>query len=467
MKPIEIKVVNNKNFPPVIESSMTELSGNYDFKPHIGLLPSKKLVMFVAHAHAEELSTTEYMDSPRALSSHVVMYTSIDSGITWSRGKHVKELNSGHEPSVSVIDGILYVKIHAFGSGGYPDPYAKRDYPYLVVARSIDEGKTFTTTIFDYDNCYVTNKERIQDSRNIIKRSDGSLYFGIGVGNSHRQVISNDNGMTWKVLKATVLHCSYPNVSRSFFAEGVFFYSTSNRFLLLSRVDYAYANFTKKLPGNKGTMNETFLDNFDGELLLESLDNGKTWQPLQAVGFPALMYPSVVNLEDNNHLLTYTVREIPPKGSGCIHRKVGVQAIIFKELPNGNFFFDFSNDVIILDDCTPDSMRNAGCFGNTLMLDDNTLITPFSYPKIDQDILKIANNKGYLQQEVFDYYANAQTTYDWRYKDFIRKSKELMELHLRRSFSALFLYAGCMNKGGIGTRIIKWKLPKNKITKNL
>jgi hypothetical protein len=33
-----------------------------------------------------------------------------------------------------------------------------------------------------------------------------------------------------------------------------------------------------------------------------------------------------------------------------------------------------------------------------------------------------------------------------------------MELNLRRCFSALFLYARCANKGGIGTRVVRWDL---------
>jgi len=35
-----------------------------------------------------------------------------------------------------------------------------------------------------------------------------------------------------------------------------------------------------------------------------------------------------------------------------------------------------------------------------------------------------------------------------------------MEFHLRRNFSALFLYAQCANKGGIATATVRWKLPE-------
>jgi len=64
---------------------------------------------------------------------------------------------------------------------------------------------------------------------------------------------------------------------------------------------------------------------------------------------------------------------------------------------------------------------------------DETLVTPYSFPKIDQEILRIADDKAYLDPEVFDRYAAMQSTYRFR-------------------------YAQCANKGGIGTRVIRRRL---------
>jgi hypothetical protein len=138
-----------------------------------------------------------------------------------------------------------------------------------------------------------------------------------------------------------------------------------------------------------------------------------------------------------------------------------VQAIVVEEQEDGSMDFDFSRDVIVIDDCTPPAMRNAGCFGNTLQADDGIFITPFSYPLIDTEILQLADNKAYMDEAVFDHYTSMQNTYTFRYRDFVREDPELMELLLRRSFSALFLYAQCANKGGIATAAVRWKLPRS------
>jgi hypothetical protein len=53
-----IKVVNPEQLPSELEGSISRLEGNYNFKPHIGLLANGELVMFVAHA--EERITAPY-----------------------------------------------------------------------------------------------------------------------------------------------------------------------------------------------------------------------------------------------------------------------------------------------------------------------------------------------------------------------------------------------------------------------
>lgn len=85
-------------------------------------------------------------------------------------------------------------------------------------------------------------------------------------------------------------------------------------------------------------------------------------------------------------------------------------------------------------------------------------MTPFSYPLIDDDILDLANRNEYPKEEVYDYWAGLQKTYSERYKDHVKDDPVLSELHLRRTFSALFLYGQAANKGGIATGMVRWKL---------
>lgn len=460
-QPYEIPVARPDQLPRRLPGAITRLPGRYNFKPHIGRLADGELVMFVAHTHSEEIFTSQGVDTPsRSLSSHVVMYRSTDEGETWGRGRHVPELMGGHEPSVTVIDGVLFVKIQVHGSGGYPDPYAQRDHTYAVVARSDDGGQTFTTTILDRELTGAAEGDTIETARNILQLGDGRLWLGVGVGSRHRVAVSDDRGVSWRMDDAQVTGVSYPSdKSRSFFCESILFVSPRGRLMMLSRVDFDFAQFDQPLPYDTEYVGGTGLDNFDGLVLFTSSDDGQSWAPQRAVGFPALMYPSVVTLDDTRLLLTYTVREIPPEGSGSIHPKVGIQAIVAHEAEDGSVDFDFSGDVIILDDCTPDSMRNAGGFGNTLRMPDGTFVTPFSYPLIDADILGLADRKEYLKEEVFDHWASMQDTYSFRYKDIAREDPQMSELHLRRNFSALFLYAQAGQKGGIAAAVARWSLP--------
>lgn len=461
INPYPLQVANPVQLPNTLEGSISRLEGNFNFKPHVGVLSNGDIVMFVAHSHTEEKITSDNaVEAERALSSHVVLYRSSDNGETWSNGRHVRELISGHEPSVSVFGDTMLVKVQCHGSGGYPDPYAERDHVYAVLARSEDSGETFDRFIIDAEFTGAKKDDVIDCAREIVKLKDGRLYMAIGVGNGHRAAISADDGKTWKMHDVSLPGCHYPETNRAFFSESVPFRAPSGRLMMLSRVDYSFATFDAPLPFHPAYGKKTESDNLDGEVLFESKDEGMSWEPVRAVGFPSLMYPSIQLLDDNRMLFTFTVREVPPNDTGSIHPKVGVQAVVVEEKADGTMNFDLSKDVIVIDDCTPDAMRNAGCFGNTIMTRDGSFLTPFSYPLIDPEILKLANNKGYMDEATYDHYASMQSTYAGRYKDNVRDGDpELTEFHLRRNFSALFLYAQCANKGGIATATVRWKLP--------
>lgn len=455
----DVRVINAEQLPELLPATISRLAGRYIFKPHIGRLDDGQLVMFADHTHPEEIYTSQNVDrTSRSLTTHAVIYRSDDEGLTWSRGLHVKELIGGHEPSISIFGGVLFVQTTIHGSGWFPSPYAERDHSYVVIARSEDGGRTFTNTIFDREVTGAGVDEHIDTTRNILQLPDGRLWVGFGLGARHRSAVSDDMGRTWTFEEAEVSGSRYEGVSRSFFGESLVFYTNSGQLMMLARVDYGFVRFENPLAHDPKYEGGTHLDNFDGEVLFNSRDDGKTWTPVRAIGFPALMYPSIVNLEGNRMLLTYTVREVPPPGTGSIYPKVGIQAIVIEEREDGTLDFDFSRDVAVIDDSTPAAMRNAGGFGNTLQMPDGTFVTPFSYPLIDDDILELANRKEYLKEEVYDYWAGLQKTYPGRFKDIVKDDPVLSELHLRRSFSALFLYAQAANKGGIATAVVRWKL---------
>lgn len=442
-----LQVINPSIQPPYLDAELIELEGNYDFKPYIGLLPTGELLMFVTHTHAEEPVTGG------RLGMHTVLYRSTDGGRSWGQGRHVREMIGAHEPAVTVIDGIVFVTTHFYRRPGN-DPHAGREYPYCILYRSDDYGLTFDAFEITGEMFGRPNDSLGQTSRNLIQLPGGRLLLGVDHGEESLVLYSDNLGKTWDSRPTSVAGQQMPRVM----GESVFFFSPSGRLMMLSRQDYTKIHFDCEVPYLPRYTRDTGLDQFDGEILYESMDGGFHWRPVRAVGFPSLMYPSIVNLGGNRQLFTYTVREIPPAGTGCVHPVVGVQAAIVKERADGLLDFRLDRDVVVIDDCTPSSQRNAGCFGNTIALPDGTLVTPYSYPKIDADILVQAEQKAYLKPEVFDYWAAMQTTYDFRFASFICDDRELMEMKLRRAFSALFLYAQCANKGGIGTRVVRWRL---------
>ena len=455
----DVRVINAEQLPESLPATISRLAGRYIFKPHIGRLADGQMVMFADHTHPEEIYTSQNVDRPsRSLTTHAVLYRSDDEGLNWQRGRHVPEMIGGHEPSVTIVDDVLFVITSIHGSGWFPSPYAERDHSYVVIHRSEDGGRTFTNTIFDREVTGAGDDVRIDTTRNILQLADGRLWMGLAVGSRHRAVVSTDQGLTWEFVETEVKGARYEDVTRGFFGESFLFYTKSGQLMMLVRVDYTHVRFAEPLADDSNYAGGTLTDNFDGEVLFKSTDDGRTWTPAQAIGFPSLMYPSIVNLEDNRMLFTYTVREIPPPGTGSIYPHVGLQAIVFEEYDDGTLDFDFSRDVIVIDDSTPAAMRNAGGFGNTLQMPDGTFVTPFSYPLIDDDILDLANRKEYLKEEVYDYWAGLQKTYPERYKDHVKDDPVLSELHLRRTFSALFLYGQAANKGGIATGVVRWKL---------
>lgn len=227
-----LKVVQPEFLESHLPGTLARLRGNDNFKPHLGKLPDGRLLMYVAHSHAEPAVASHNIEERGySLSSHAVQYVSSDGGRTWHQGRHIRELMSGHEPSVTVHGSNLLVFTHVHGSGGYSDPYAERDHRYIQLARSEDGGVSYSRILMDHSFANARPGEQLQGSRNCIRLPDGRLYFGLGVGRRHLGAYSRDEGLTWDSSPVKIMGCSYPEKARSFFSEAVFFYSNSRRFI--------------------------------------------------------------------------------------------------------------------------------------------------------------------------------------------------------------------------------------------
>jgi hypothetical protein len=82
------------------------------------------------------------------------------------------------------------------------------------------------------------------------------------------------------------------------------------------------------------------------------------------------MYMSLLSLQDQRLLLTFTVRDL--------HPPLGVRALLGSETDDG-FKFDFEHKRLMLDTRTPLGKAQGGGFGPTVQLQDGTLVTSYSY----------------------------------------------------------------------------------------
>jgi len=84
------------------------------------------------------------------------------------------------------------------------------------------------------------------------------------------------------------------------------------------------------------------------------------------------MYPAILRLNDGRRLFTFNLREaIPPQ-----EPPLGVRALLGVETDD-RFQFDFKHDRIVIDAKT--RVGNDSGFGPTVQLDDDTLVTSYSY----------------------------------------------------------------------------------------
>ena len=108
--------------------------------------------------------------------------------------------------------------------------------------------------------------------------------------------------------------------------------------------------------------------------MFSSSDGAKTFDRIRDFGDYGEMYMSLLRLQNQRLLLTFTVRDLKPP--------LGVRAIIGSETEDG-FDFDFAHDRLQLDTKTPVGKYQGGGFGPTVQLEEGTLVTSYSYRGAD------------------------------------------------------------------------------------
>jgi len=325
-------------------------------KPCLAKLPDGKLLL-VAFGHRDF--------DERSFREPICLFRSSDGGKTWDAGRVLSEL-VGREPYLTVLrDGTLLMTVRLL----QPDARNEAGYTQSYVHRSDDRGQTWTSTLAEPDK--TPPKSATCTSRNVLELRDRSIIF---IASADRDAgpdyvwRSTDRGRTWSQeyqAKAPVPE-GYPY---PFFGEAVLWQARSGKTYCLNRID---PRWFPALPG--GAIETGGHDQLDRMIVYSSIDEGRTWQQVRDFGDYGEMYPGILRLQDGRLLLTFTERKLNPP--------IGVRAILGREEDDG-FLFDFEHDRVMLDTKTPHDRPSAGGFGNTVQLDDGTLVSCYSYRDAD------------------------------------------------------------------------------------
>ncbi len=310
------------------------------------------------------------------------LYRSHDGGRTWEGGRNTTSLPDGGEPYLSQMrDGTLLV---TGGPWGY---------------RSEDNGHTWSQ--YQLPPEFAT-RVRGNNSRNILQLEDGSLLQIVDIpkddpplrhsqyGDEH-VARSFDGGRTWPDCYTMEVEGVPEGYPWSIFGEVVLWQARSGKIYGIARVDHRFCPLPRRelTPQELGNAAITMLhyseppaqsiaeldfDQFHRMKAFFSTDEGHTWQAGEDLGDYGRMFHSILRLRDGRLLFTYTQRSIDPP--------LGVRAVLGRETEDG-FEFDFEHDVFMIDTRTPIGRSSGHGFGNTVELDDGTLVTSYSYWRPD------------------------------------------------------------------------------------
>ena len=335
-----------------------------DYKPCLVKLPDGELLLTGFYAPNAGGVPAEYC----------FQYRSHDGGRKWSQRRRLDIL--GREPYFSVVsDGTLFISTHVL-------PTARGNsegYTYSYLYRSTDRGVTWEGTKIPYDEILAAarkdgkrpDKATAITGRNVLELSDGTLLFAVGSQyGSETLWRSWDHGETWdRTLTCNFDTVDIANYRWSVLQEATLWQAPNGQLLALCRVN------SKELPALVGTdVPQSTIDHYERVVLYRSKDGGRNWSYEEVGSHYGEMYQSVLRLKDRRLLFTFTVRAAVEPNKPPL----GVRAVLGEEKSDG-FQFDFQHDRIVLDTKTAPGQFSGGGFGNTVQLNDGTLVTACSY----------------------------------------------------------------------------------------
>ncbi len=332
------------------------------YKPSIAMLPDGELVMVALFGEQHEGKLREWTG----------LWRSKDGGRTWTERTRVKDLIGREQWLTCISDGTLFVTCHLLSQ----DFNNKDGVTHSYIHRSTDGGRSWQRTRIAGKE--FKPKAFTMCSRNVIEKPDGTMLLGVGLNGQPGRVAfiwnSKDKGKTWQssgpVKLGQYQGKEYDNYD-CFFTEDFTYLTRKGKLLHWIRCGPP----SPMHPMNDGRPVPSGDDSIDRTMWCESTDGGLTWSDMRDFGEYARMYPRVLRLKDGRLLMTYTQR-------GMLY-PIGLQALISYD--DGETW-DFQHDQIVIEGKTPWGMSQGGGFGNTLQLDNGSLISCYSYRGSDNQI---------------------------------------------------------------------------------
>lgn len=325
-----------------------------DYKPCIAQLPGGELLLTAFH---------QYQRDGGKVLEQTLLFRSVDGGRTWSGPQNLDLL--GREPYLTVLrDGTVFITGHLLAG----DVRNHWGYTTGFIHRSSDGGRTWESTRIESEQ--IKPGASNHSSRNVLELADGSLLIGVdydGGGGPYFVWRSTDRGKTWDKSQRTMPR-DFASVYGFFGGETWLWQARSGKVWALVRVD------SNELPIRDRPIKAAD-DQADHFILFSSSDVGVTFDRIRDFGDYGEMYMSLLRLQDQRLLLTFTVRDL--------HPPLGVRALLGAETDDG-FDFDFTRDRLMLDAKTPVGQDQGGGFGPTVQLADGTLVTSYSWRDADK-----------------------------------------------------------------------------------
>ena len=369
---LPIKVAHPRLLPGAdIPAHRTRLGIANDYKPWIARLKNGALLI-VAFCYGGVPNNELAKGKPYL--ERAVFWRSSDGGKNWGPREERLDIH-GREFSLNCLaDGTLLMPCHFLSV----DAANKAGHTYSKVFRSTDHARTWSELRIGPDG--FPPRAQTATDWSVVELPDPAdpkktlIIFGVSMQHGKKLAPSHvylwrsrDSGRTWnKDLKPDTADWSDVD---GFFSQSTTHRTTSGKLLHAVRVDRTGPHW--RLSGAKNLKTEAG-DQGDRMMLWESRDSGRSWRKHGTggrCGTYGEMYPRFLKLTDGRLLLTFTVRSNSTDGYA-----LGLRAIASHD--DGETW-DFTHDRLVID--YQNQGPSGGGFGNTIELDDGSLVSCYSF----------------------------------------------------------------------------------------